>query len=1225
MPWRPTIGNIECSLADHACRISWRVGTLKNTITPVLVLLFSLWICGPDSARAIGPLPAPESEFEAHPSLWIADRDTVVRVDLEEVGTVEIIRFEEPVSLLGADTFRGSVWVVTSSSISVLDSRGTVSTAFPLPRDLAGEPVGLQVHELDGSAWLAAGETLLKLHPVFGLIERVEVGSTVTGLALDPKGSRIWVGTQSEVQARELGEGAYLGKLDTAEPASMKSLATDAQRGDLWASFAEEIHRHDAEGDLVMKQPAGGYDEMVVAALGSDEHGVWAIGENRLRYIDSRGSARTSIVPFGENPLLTMAPDPLTQSVWVSDGAGLARYNRLGWELERYQVGPDAEVRDLALIATLEDTRAPSLRFASPEDGATIRGQWPYLTLEYADYGSGIDPDTVELALDSAPVPAQCSRDRERAVCRLRRPLEPGGHTLSAWVADFSGNVSAPARIEIRVEEASDEDEETAAPQPPPWGQMGYTPRQRARGIRRNTPFVTTESIAAVDTSSGNLTLAIPLGQEYEVGPILRYSFQLAYNSNVWEAHQLCGFEETDLCNSQEEPPLVGPNSVWFSMPNAQSNAGLGWELHFGRLYAPDPPAGISGLQAARWPNREPNNKDENPWMYVAPDGATHLFFEMEDRPAGAWYTQDSSRLRLRRVSSTQMEVDFPNGVRSIFFETGDSGEGTNFCGGGITGCWRLERMVDPLGYEVTFDYPPASATRETWTIADSTGRSHTLKFAINTLATRGGDGDGGNWSSPNPWFAGRSDQWGDVRRVLTEVNLAAFGGTTATYTFGYDKPSLARGCPQEGILLQGVLTTAVLNRISSPGLQDYTIFTEKPMGTNEGCDSMSGKVTKVRTPSRGYLRFEYDKWEHPTLCNYSPNAQDAEWTYESLGIRWMHRFNADNSVAEASWDYTSELQFGADHGDGVIKGPQCHHADRRVTTVVEPLDTTSDQKLWKKTEIFTSVAQGTSDPSSSDPVNTWRATDWGLPYDKDQPLEEGSHLFLGRRVYRCTDSAGSACNSPLIRVYYQYANEFRDCSKFEGDRPDCFSRDSIKLRERTLYGDGHYIEQIYEKPDGAGNFDIVTTGSDNRTESGRRYETVTNYTVTGEDLTISNGYVQVGNPSSYLPRADEPWLLSLYDKITTTAHGQASYVKEFEFDSETGLLSCERSWKESGARSGQDLVVSLVRGSDTGNLGLPITEIVSGGDQANLGTAEICRVDNDGPAGVRYDIHHEY
>ncbi len=1195
-----------------------RIGTVKNTMTPALVLLFSLCISGPTLVRAIGPLVFPESELEARPSLWIADRDTVVRVDLEEVGEVEVIPFEQSVSLLETDAFRGSVWVVTPDSVSIFDSRGAPRAAFPLPRDLTGEPLGLQIHELDGSAWLAAGETLLKLHPVFGLLERVDVGSTVTGLALDPKGSRIWVGTHSEVQARELGEGAYLGRLETAEP-SMTALATDPRRGDLWASFAEETHRYGAEGELAMNRPAGGYREMRVSTLGIEEHGVWAIQENRLSYIDGQGSTRTSLLPFGENPLLTMAPDPTTQSVWVSDGVGLARYNRLGWELERYQVGPDAEIRDLALIATLEDVEAPSLSFTSPRDGATIRGQWPIFTLEYADHGSGVDPGTVELTLDSAPAAARCSRDRERAVCRLPRALELGGHTLSAWVADFSGNVSSPARIEVQIEEAIDEgsDDDVLAPDPAPWTQTGYTPRVRARGIRRNTPFVTTESIAAVDASSGNLTLAIPLGQEYEVGPILKYSFQLAYNSNVWEAHQLCGFEETDLCN------LV--RSRWFSLPNAQSNAGLGWELHFGRLYAPDPPTGISGLQAVRWPNREPNTSDENPWMYVAPDGATHRLFELENRPSGAWYSKDSSRLRLRRVSSTQMEIDFPNGVRSVFLQTDNSGEGTNFCGGDISGCWRLDRTVDPLGNEVMFSYARAGST-ETWTISDSTGRSHTLKFAVNTAATKGGDGGTtGEWRTPNPWTPGVWDQWGDLRRVLTSVNLAAFDGTTATYTFGYDKPSLARGCPQYGDLLEGVLTTAILNRISSPGLQDYTIYTEKPMGTNTGCDSMSGKVTRVDTPSRGRLLFQYQNWEHPTMCNYSLGAQDAEFTYQSLGVWKKHRVDA-SGVAEATWEYQSVLEYGTGHNP-IISGPSCQHADRRKTTVVEPLDTTSAQKLWKKTEIFTSVAQGSKDPKPSDSVNSWRVTDWGLPYDKDRPLASGDasgNLFLSRQVSRCTNSGGTACgDGPLVKVYTQYANEYTDCSKFDGERPDCFSRDSIKLRERTVYGDGHYIEQIYEQPDGAGNFGLVTTRSD--FQDTRRYEVLTRYTVTEQDLAITNGYIQVGNPSSYLPSADAPWLLSLYDQKTTTAEGQANYVKEFEFDQETGLLSCERSWKEPGARSGQDIVVVLRRGSDPGNLGLPTTEIVSGGDPANLGTAVICRTDDDGPAGVRYDIHHEY
>ena len=82
-------------------------------------------------------------------------------------------------------------------------------------------------------------------------------------------------------------------------------------------------------------------------------------------------------------------------------------------------------------------------------------------------------------------------------------------------MADFAGNVSEPARIVVQVEEASEEpgsEEETLAPPPPPWTQMGYTPRVRPRGIRRNTPFVTTEGLAAVDASSGNLTCVAALG-----------------------------------------------------------------------------------------------------------------------------------------------------------------------------------------------------------------------------------------------------------------------------------------------------------------------------------------------------------------------------------------------------------------------------------------------------------------------------------------------------------------------------------------------------------------------------------------------------------------------------------------------------------------------------------------------------------------------------------------
>ena len=62
-----------------------------------------------------------------------------------------------------------------------------------------------------------------------------------------------------------------------------------------------------------------------------------------------------------------------------------------------------------------------------------------------------------------------------------------------------------------------------------------YTPVVSPRGIRPHTTFTSASDIEAIDTASGALTLSVPLGQAYEVGPILRYQLRAVYNSRVWQ------------------------------------------------------------------------------------------------------------------------------------------------------------------------------------------------------------------------------------------------------------------------------------------------------------------------------------------------------------------------------------------------------------------------------------------------------------------------------------------------------------------------------------------------------------------------------------------------------------------------------------------------------------------------------------------------------------------
>ncbi|HSN85653.1 MAG TPA: hypothetical protein VL025_02795, partial [Thermoanaerobaculia bacterium] len=99
-----------------------------------------------------------------------------------------------------------------------------------------------------------------------------------------------------------------------------------------------------------------------------------------------------------------------------------------------------------------------------------------------------------------------------------------------------------------------------------------------------------------VNLFNGNLLLTIPLGQSYPVGGGLSYRLSLVYNSQLWEfqtrADQLLMTEFTQ------------------GRPSRRANAGLGWTVSLGRLFAP-----------------ESEGNDTLVWVYVSPDGAAHNFY----------------------------------------------------------------------------------------------------------------------------------------------------------------------------------------------------------------------------------------------------------------------------------------------------------------------------------------------------------------------------------------------------------------------------------------------------------------------------------------------------------------------------------------------------------------------------------------------------------------------
>jgi hypothetical protein len=233
--------------------------------------------------------------------------------------------------------------------------------------------------------------------------------------------------------------------------------------------------------------------------------------------------------------------------------------------------------------------------------------------------------------------------------------------------------------------------------------------------------------IENIDLFNLNLTLVIQLGPSYPVGPELSSLFTLTYAGNPWE------WDLESVEGSPDEEYLQ-------AIPRQTGNAGLGWELGFGRFPTP----------------QDPQNSSPGP-QYQSPDQALHTLTgalhdagidHLPNQPVA--YTTDGTYLRLQNASQT---LEHPDGTRRSFGSQA-----------------RPTRIEDAFGNGVSIDYLDTDAKGDArrWVVRDDHGREHTV-----LLGRRQG------------------------RLVVTQVQLETFGGGTGTYTLSYTDVLLPRACNQ--------------------------------------------------------------------------------------------------------------------------------------------------------------------------------------------------------------------------------------------------------------------------------------------------------------------------------------------------------------------------------------------------------------------------------------------
>jgi RHS repeat-associated protein len=387
------------------------------------------------------------------------------------------------------------------------------------------------------------------------------------------------------------------------------------------------------------------------------------------------------------------------------------------------------------------------------------------------------------------------------------------------------------------------------------------------RGLTADTAYSSGE-LDSVNLFNGNLSLGVPLGQPYPVGPSFSLGFALHYNSKIWD-------HEEKTCQQSFPTQEV---EYFLPVPDKLANAGLGWLLTPGRLLDP------STVTVQNPLNDGPN------WIYVSADGGQHALYPRlhpgyPATPAsGTLYSNDGTYLRHKELAGTDCRA--PAGVsgicRIIEFPDGSRHEFRSYAPFN----WRVVRMKDSFGNQIDVDYQftPQGADQK-WIFTDAHGRQPVVDFENGRV------------------------RW---------LRLPYFGAGAADWEFQYEIATIPRhrytqlACtpPAPGLGVE----VAFLKRIVRP---DQSYFDFDYIRTD--ASTLSGVIDYLRYPTGGSLSWTYDDYGFPQEDH---SGTSGPWSVSS-GV-------ASKTIADASGTIVGTFSYmpvdaGNPSGPGQTTAP-CFH-----------------------------------------------------------------------------------------------------------------------------------------------------------------------------------------------------------------------------------------------------------------------------------------------------------
>jgi RHS repeat-associated protein len=591
----------------------------------------------------------------------------------------------------------------------------------------------------------------------------------------------------------------------------------------------------------------------------------------------------------------------------------------------------------------------------------------------------------------------------------------------------------------------------------------------------------------------------------------------------------------------------------------------MGWLLGMGRFIATTDPANLSSID-----------------IYESPDGGDHRFDGVSPdttcTSSCPSYTSDGSNLRLRRVSSTVREIDFPDGITKKFQSN-------------ASGRWDLREIRNSKNSDIVTITPSlgsttgcAPGTDSFWTITDSHSRTHTVCFTNLPVNS--------------------------VEQPLVDRVIFATPGTTATYQFHYAPTTLLK--PNEDTdSTQSWRQTHDVQVLDSLTLPDGSTYR-----FTLGDGDVLGKIT---LPTLGTISYQYEGWRVPST-DFCKDTYGLGYGFggSARGVKqrtFTPAVPAGQTAVSRTWQYARELRPGAGAPGYMSVTPcfvditpgspplamQAEMHDELVVTITDP--------NGHKTASHFSVWPGQDDGRSPDPDTSpagFKRMHYSYPYGR---YDAAQNRYLSQEIFDCTGSCTlqrsiwirhelqpSILNDvPLPNRMASRRMVFHDdpaACVAEGAQATC-ARSSMDLTDWDGYG--HYRQTA------------TNVRFDN--DAAKRIVTTAWNKVAGVPQTFTK---------------TEPWVLDTYESVSTTENGITA-VTQSCFDLTTGFLRGMRTLAGASPAS-TDLLVVYENANLNGN---PSAEKFYGGDSYPIGQnqAVLCSaLDALGAAAPpQYRIDHEW